>query len=1191
MSGVSRGWILLAVLWGLVGGCAQTATAQALPTTTVQDTVYSASGAPAGGSVLVSWGTFTTANGSTVPAGSTSVSIGPGGALSVALAPNAGATPMGSYYTAVFHLSDGTTSKQYWVVPVTVPGGGPAKLAAIQNSVLPTSVAVQTVSKQYVDNAIARAQIGALPLDSSSPFVLKAGDTMTGPLELPGDPVSPLQAADKSYVDTNVAALSGGLGAAVKTQPTATQTVVQPTGTQLGVNILNGELYAGQYAGTTGLGIANAATSPDCGTDCKVKIEPTYPQGEPVSLGYFQTGLVIEDQRGGSDTSYSVNPLTPGSAFSSARSVTQFESINEQQLNAVRPGALAIGAAAQQLATVALAGGTNLYPGEIETPPYFKSTYGVESLKGVYSTQGQHVQIANDVYCYSVGDCLAGGQFIVASGGYRDNSDEGTHPYDLQVMEDYHVFGGVCASGCTTGSTLVTITPTRDGGTQGDGRFLMNTAAGKTISGTTLTGGGRSIFATANFSGTSFPVSVFLSTAQIATSQATNLAPGTVTLPIATTALASGFATSTAALPATSGVACIADPDGLTQFPNYEMANYTVVDATHLQLTLNKPHHSGAVIAVGGLCGYGINQAVDDAGQVKQVFPVVGSFDATDLYYAEGLTPVIGRPGGAVSTSGYLHESASVASIRRTGGVVTLTTTTNLDDTNGLTMQVSGVADSSYNGSFVVTTTASNSLTYASPGPDSTSSGGTVSLLTGSFNLYPMAEVLSVMDPVSDAINGVFTLAPNTVNWAVGDSVEEPHYHQQNTSADTEIITQYVPRPVQYVAAGKSYTGNVTAGLRGWEVLNDNPANYYLGGGGTHNPPDDAHWVSGEWRNDFEVDAGSSSLIYAHCNAVVGCSRWDSTYDLFLLDSAVGADFEQYQPQSSTVTWNLQGNPYSFSPTAFTARTINVGTLNATTISGGVSGSAITSGTVNAARLPVFGPSGTSHAAGIVPDPGVTAGATRYLREDGTWNVPAGGGGGGSPTGAAGGDLAGSYPNPTVAAVHATGGTLDGVRIGASVAAAGNFTGITTPVVTTGSGGLTLQQTGDSFGSSTLALENRSGANGAVFSTTGPDLVDFGFLTNASSAQYNLRFEHRNTSAMNAANTNGEMQILDPQGTPAYYFGVGNAAATLTVPLTAPSYRGPATAPSGSCTASGAWVFSQDGHATFCASGTWVTKI
>lgn len=35
----------------------------------------------------------------------------------------------------------------------------------------------------------------------------------------------------------------------------------------------------------------------------------------------------------------------------------------------------------------------------------------------------------------------------------------------------------------------------------------------------------------------------------------------------------------------------------------------------------------------------------------------------------------------------------------------------------------------------------------------------------------------------------------------------------------------------------------------------------------------------------------------------------------------------------------------------------------------------------------------------------------------------------------------------------------------------------------------------------------------------------------------------------------------------------------------------PATAPSGACTVDGLWVFSQDGHATFCAAGTWTTKI
>jgi hypothetical protein len=45
-------------------------------------------------------------------------------------------------------------------------------------------------------------------------------------------------------------------------------------------------------------------------------------------------------------------------------------------------------------------------------------------------------------------------------------------------------------------------------------------------------------------------------------------------------------------------------------------------------------------------------------------------------------------------------------------------------------------------------------------------------------------------------------------------------------------------------------------------------------------------------------------------------------------------------------------------------------------------------------RDPVFGASGASHAAGNVPDPGTTAGTTRYLREDATWVVPPAGGGG-----------------------------------------------------------------------------------------------------------------------------------------------------------------------------------------------------
>jgi hypothetical protein len=174
--------------------------AQAVITTTVQGTVYLANGQPGAGTLVVSWPAFTTAAGQAIVADSTTVTIAPDGFVSVNLAPNIGAVPAGEYYTAVLYLSDGSTSTQYWVVPAAAQ----ATLAQVQSQVMPAAQAVQTVSKAYVDQSIS---------ELNQSLLAASGGNLSGPLYLNADPSQPLQAADKHYVDAQVATalpLSGG---------------------------------------------------------------------------------------------------------------------------------------------------------------------------------------------------------------------------------------------------------------------------------------------------------------------------------------------------------------------------------------------------------------------------------------------------------------------------------------------------------------------------------------------------------------------------------------------------------------------------------------------------------------------------------------------------------------------------------------------------------------------------------------------------------------------------------------------------------------------------------------------------------------------------------------------------------------------------------------------------------------------
>ena len=176
------------------------ALAQGLTLCQITDTVYLADGAPAQGDIVLVWTAFTTAAGQPVAAGNLTVTLGSGGQFSAALAPNAGATPAGTYYRATYKLNDGSTATEYW----SVPAQQSTTIGAIRATLAPANMAAQYLTRTWAD---------AHYMDLTDAQTVAGVKTFTSSPSVP-TPQNPNDAANKAYVDA-----SGGGGSNLSSPP------------------------------------------------------------------------------------------------------------------------------------------------------------------------------------------------------------------------------------------------------------------------------------------------------------------------------------------------------------------------------------------------------------------------------------------------------------------------------------------------------------------------------------------------------------------------------------------------------------------------------------------------------------------------------------------------------------------------------------------------------------------------------------------------------------------------------------------------------------------------------------------------------------------------------------------------------------------------------------------------------------
>lgn len=143
-------------------------------------------------------------------------------------------------------------------------------------------------------------------------------------------------------------------------------------------------------------------------------------------------------------------------------------------------------------------------------------------------------------------------------------------------------------------------------------------------------------------------------------------------------------------------------------------------------------------------------------------------------------------------------------------------------------------------------------------------------------------------------------------------------------------------------------------------------------------------------KNIITDKEGNQVLPITHVSAVYDDNGTPVETLITNIEESMGVPTVLSKPISSTTTYTKGGETYDYKIGQFCRvqtqngydfyQLLDLVTEDNTTTATWVK--------VNNAVYSTMGASGSSHTGGLVPDPGATAGTTKYLREDGTWQVP-----------------------------------------------------------------------------------------------------------------------------------------------------------------------------------------------------------